>query len=281
MVDAAVSQPACALLGRTWDGQGCRRDRCARATDAIRPAANAEVCLRGGPEGARYGNPIAEPRCRALHRRFVDAVNLCASMPERSRPLIAQAAGVRRAVHHVRRAQRARRRLRRVPAPAAGAPLGARGAAAGTSGRRVRRVALAHAVLVPVARGLRRRRVPPRRRPAAVRAARHPPARRLGGLARRRRARRPATRLDPRRRPRPGRLRARPPDRPLPRPAPAAGGRGRRARHQPRCRLGARRLPRRRRAAARQHPRRLGDSLPLLRAQQGQPAVAVAGGRSG
>ena len=91
MVDAALSQPSCALLGRTWDGQGCRRDRCARATDAIRPAANAEVCLRGGPEGARYGNPIAETRCRALHRRFVDAVNLCASMPERNRALIARA----------------------------------------------------------------------------------------------------------------------------------------------------------------------------------------------
>ena len=92
MVDAAVSQPACALLGRTWDGQGCRRDRCVRAADAIRPAVNAEVCLRGGPEGARYGNPIAESRCRALHRRFVDAVNLCASVPERSRPLIDKAA---------------------------------------------------------------------------------------------------------------------------------------------------------------------------------------------
>lgn len=91
MVDAGVDRSSCALLGRTWTADGCRRDRCARATDAVRAAVNAEVCQRGGREGSRYGNPIAADRCRALHRRFIAAVNLCASAPQRDRTLIARA----------------------------------------------------------------------------------------------------------------------------------------------------------------------------------------------
>ena len=91
MVDAAINRPSCALLGRTWDAAGCRRDECVRPVDSIHPAVDAEVCERR-PEGSRYGNPIAAPRCRALHRRFIAPVNLCASLPERSRPLVDRSA---------------------------------------------------------------------------------------------------------------------------------------------------------------------------------------------
>ena len=91
-VDADVDQSTCRLLGRVWAGGGCRRDQCLRAVDTVRPAANAEVCLRGGPGGAQYGNPVPEAACRALHRRFLPAVNLCASVADRSRARVRRAA---------------------------------------------------------------------------------------------------------------------------------------------------------------------------------------------
>lgn len=91
MVDAGVDRSSCALLGRTWTSAGCRRDSCARSADAVRTAVNAEVCQRGGLDGSRYGTPVPAARCRALHRRFVAAVNLCASSPRRDRALVARA----------------------------------------------------------------------------------------------------------------------------------------------------------------------------------------------
>ncbi|GAA4696972.1 hypothetical protein [Nocardioides nanhaiensis] len=91
-VDGDVDQATCRLLGRVWGDGGCRRDRCLRAVDTVRPAANAEVCLRGGPGGAQYGNPVPEATCRALHRRFLPEVNLCAAVADRSRPLVRRAA---------------------------------------------------------------------------------------------------------------------------------------------------------------------------------------------
>ena len=91
MVDAEVDRSSCALLGRSWTADGCRRDRCVRPADAVRPTINAEVCERGGRHGSRYGTAVPAQSCRALHRRFVAAVNLCASVPERDRPLVPRA----------------------------------------------------------------------------------------------------------------------------------------------------------------------------------------------
>lgn len=92
LVDGDVDPATCRLLGRAFGEGGCRRDRCRRAVDTVRRATNAEVCLRGGPGGAQYGNPVPESVCEALHRRFLPAVNLCAAVPDRSRPLVRRAA---------------------------------------------------------------------------------------------------------------------------------------------------------------------------------------------
>ena len=92
LVDADVDRATCRLLGRVWDAGGCRRDQCQRSVDTVRPAVNAEVCLRGGSGGAQYGNPVPQAVCRALHRRFLPEVNLCAAVADRTQALVRRAA---------------------------------------------------------------------------------------------------------------------------------------------------------------------------------------------
>ena len=92
------------------DGPGAPRLRCSRTAcrirgEQVRRSPNAETCLVGGRAGAAYGTEVDARTCARLHRRFVAAVNFCASNPHRALTLIHPRAAVRRAVHHLRRHQ--------------------------------------------------------------------------------------------------------------------------------------------------------------------------------
>ena len=76
----------------------------------------AEACaLRGQPTGYGFVSTIDVRRCEALHRRWIAAVNYCASEPDRSVTAVYDAAAVHRHGERLRDAHRGRGLLRRVP----------------------------------------------------------------------------------------------------------------------------------------------------------------------
>lgn len=85
--DPQLGRQACGLMGRVATSAGCSRTRCLVPGEQIRYSPNAETCLVGGRDGTSYGTEIDERVCGQLHRRWVPAVNLCASNPHRGRLL--------------------------------------------------------------------------------------------------------------------------------------------------------------------------------------------------
>ena len=84
--DPAVRAGECALLGRAFVPQlGCARDRCVEGSVPWRKVPGAEACaLAGQPQGFGYAATVDVRHCRDLHRRWIAAVNYCASQPDRS-----------------------------------------------------------------------------------------------------------------------------------------------------------------------------------------------------
>ena len=84
--DPALRAGECALLGRAFLPQlGCARDRCAEGSVPWRKVRGAEACaLPGQPQGFGYAATVDVRHCRDLHRRWIAAVNYCASQPDRS-----------------------------------------------------------------------------------------------------------------------------------------------------------------------------------------------------
>jgi hypothetical protein len=84
--DRGLRAGECALLGRAYDARlGCARDRCVEGAVAWRKVPGAEACaLPGQPRGYGYAATVEARECRALHRRWIAAVNYCASEPDRS-----------------------------------------------------------------------------------------------------------------------------------------------------------------------------------------------------
>jgi hypothetical protein len=84
--DQALRAGDCALLGRAFVPQlGCSRDRCVVGSVPWRKVAGAEACaLPGQPQGFGYAATVDVRECRALQRRWIAAVNYCASQPDRS-----------------------------------------------------------------------------------------------------------------------------------------------------------------------------------------------------
>ncbi len=84
--DRTLRAGECALLGRAYaTGLGCARDRCVEGAVPWRKVAGAEVCaLVGQPKGFGYAATVDVRTCQGLHRRWIAAVNYCASEPDRS-----------------------------------------------------------------------------------------------------------------------------------------------------------------------------------------------------
>src|SRR4051794_19290375 len=84
--DRGLRAGECALLGRAYDARlGCARDRCVEGAVLWRKVPGAEACaLPGQPRGYGFGATVEARQCRALHRRWIAAVNYCASEPDRS-----------------------------------------------------------------------------------------------------------------------------------------------------------------------------------------------------
>ena len=84
--DRSLRPGECALLGRTYaTGLGCARDRCVEGAVPWRKVAGAEACaLVGQPKGFGYAATVDVRQCQDLHRRWIAAVNYCASQPDRS-----------------------------------------------------------------------------------------------------------------------------------------------------------------------------------------------------
>ena len=84
--DAGLSQRDCDLLGRQFRrGLGCSRSRCTDGAVPFRRTYGAEACaLRGQPRGFGFVATVDLRQCEALGRRWVEAVNYCASLPDRS-----------------------------------------------------------------------------------------------------------------------------------------------------------------------------------------------------
>jgi hypothetical protein len=91
--DRTVHATDCALLGRAFnEGLGCARERCVAGAVPWRTFAGAEACaLAGQPQGYGYGATVGARQCSALHRRWIAAVNYCASEPDRSLALVRDA----------------------------------------------------------------------------------------------------------------------------------------------------------------------------------------------
>ncbi len=85
--DRDLGADDCALLGRAFAPDlGCSRQRCVEGAVPWRKVAGAEACaLPGQPRGFGYAATVDVRTCRALHRRWIAAVNYCASQPDRSR----------------------------------------------------------------------------------------------------------------------------------------------------------------------------------------------------
>ena len=84
--DRTLRAGECALLGRaTAAGLGCARSRCVEGAVPWRKVAGAEACaLVGQPKGFGYAATVDVGHCQALGRRWIAAVNYCASQPDRS-----------------------------------------------------------------------------------------------------------------------------------------------------------------------------------------------------
>ena len=84
--DRSLRAADCALVGRRFvPGLGCARDRCVDGAVPWRRVAGAEACaLVGQPPGYGFAATVPAGRCVALHRRWIDQVNYCASQPDRS-----------------------------------------------------------------------------------------------------------------------------------------------------------------------------------------------------
>jgi hypothetical protein len=84
--DPGLRAGECTLLGRTYVAQlGCARDRCVAGAVPWRKVPGAEACaLPGQPQGFGFAATVDVRRCQALQRRWVEAVNYCASQPDRS-----------------------------------------------------------------------------------------------------------------------------------------------------------------------------------------------------
>jgi hypothetical protein len=87
--DTSLRPPECALLGRTYaTGLGCARDRCVEGAVPWRKVPGAEACaLPGQPRQYGYVATVDVRDCTALRRRWIAAVNYCASQPDRSQIL--------------------------------------------------------------------------------------------------------------------------------------------------------------------------------------------------
>ncbi len=84
--DRGVRAGECALLGRAFEeGQGCAREHCVPGAVPWRRVPGAEACaLPDQPSGSGYAATVPVRDCQALHRRWIAAVNYCASQPDRS-----------------------------------------------------------------------------------------------------------------------------------------------------------------------------------------------------
>jgi hypothetical protein len=84
--DRSLRPGECALLGRAYaTGLGCARDRCVEGAVPWRKVAGAEACaLVGQPKGFGYAATVDVRHCQDLQRRWITAVNYCASQPDRS-----------------------------------------------------------------------------------------------------------------------------------------------------------------------------------------------------
>lgn len=84
--DRSVRAGECALLGRAFVADhGCARERCVPGAVPWRRVPGAEACaLPGQPAGSGYAATVDVRSCQALARRWIAAVNYCASVPDRS-----------------------------------------------------------------------------------------------------------------------------------------------------------------------------------------------------
>ena len=91
--DRSLRAFECGLLGRVHaTGLGCARTRCVEGAMPWRKVRGAEACaLAGQPRGYGFGATVDVRRCRALHRRWIAAVNYCAAQPDRSLTLVVDA----------------------------------------------------------------------------------------------------------------------------------------------------------------------------------------------
>jgi hypothetical protein len=91
--DRSLRPVECGLLGRVYStGLGCARNRCVDGAVPWRKVAGAEACaLAGQPKGFGYAATVAVRQCQELHRRWIAAVNYCASQPDRSLPVVRDA----------------------------------------------------------------------------------------------------------------------------------------------------------------------------------------------
>ncbi|MCY7396148.1 MAG: hypothetical protein LH468_08375 [Nocardioides sp.] len=85
--DPRLGSMSCSLMGRVSTPTGCSRTQCRVGGEQIRFSPNAETCLVGGRSGTSYGTEIDVRVCGELHRRWVPAVNFCASNPHRRQTL--------------------------------------------------------------------------------------------------------------------------------------------------------------------------------------------------
>lgn len=91
--DRAVGPADCALLGRVHvPALGCAREACVEGAVPWRRTPGAEACaLPDQPRGHGFGATVPARECRALGRRWLAAVNYCASEPDRSLREVADA----------------------------------------------------------------------------------------------------------------------------------------------------------------------------------------------
>ena len=83
--DRALGEGDCALLGRAFaPGRGCSRTQCRPGAVPWRTTYGAEACrLRGGRGGFGFAATVDVRLCTALGRRWISAVDYCASEPDR------------------------------------------------------------------------------------------------------------------------------------------------------------------------------------------------------
>jgi len=91
--DRSLGEGDCALLGRAYSpALGCAREQCVEGAVLWRKTAGAEACaLPNQPKGYGYAATVDARQCQALNRRWIAAVNYCASEPDRSRAVLAGA----------------------------------------------------------------------------------------------------------------------------------------------------------------------------------------------